>query len=126
MDLSRVIPLVLIGDSMTPGRAHPLFGPATDLFGRSLWKLFEGYENRLERWQHYFELGPNKATLQEVFAEVAKPVLIVIDELMDYAMALSNQDAIGGLPGEQGFLNALADAVDDQPQVALGVRHDPK
>ena len=121
VDLATVVPVVLIGDSMTPGRTHPLFGPATDLFGRFLWLLFEGHENRLERWQHYFRLGPNKGTLQEVFAEAAKPVLIVIDELMDYAMALTNQDAIGGLPGEQGFLNALADAVDDQPQVGLVV-----
>ena len=121
IDLSDTVPVVLIGDSMTPGRTHPLFGPATDLFGRFLWKLFDGYENRIERWQHYFGRGPNKATLQEVFAEIARPVLIVIDELMDYAMALTNQDAIGGLPGEQGFLNALADAVDDQPRVALVV-----
>lgn len=121
LDLSDVVPVVLIGDSMTPGRAHPLFGPATDLFGRLLWLIFDGQENRLERWQHYFGLGPNKATLQEVFAEITRPILIIIDELMDYAMALTNQDAIGGLPGEQGFLSALADAVDDQPQVALVV-----
>ena len=119
LDLSRVIPVVLMGDSMSPGKTDPRFGPATDLFGRFLWLLFDGHPDRMARWQHYTSLGANKATLQAVFAEVTRPVLVIIDELMDYAMALTDQTAIGGLPGEQAFLNALADAVDDQPQVAL-------
>ena len=81
---------------------------------------FDGHPDRMERWQYYTNLGANKATLQAVFDEMApRPVLIIIDELMDYAMALSDQTAIGGLPGEQAFLNALTDAVDDQPRVAL-------
>jgi len=121
LDLSPVVPVMLIGDSMSPGKTDPRFGPARDLFGRLLWLLFDGHADRIGRWQHYVDLGANKATLQAVFAEVARPVLVVIDELMDYAMALTDQTAIGGLPGEQAFLNALADAVDDQPQVALVV-----
>lgn len=119
IDLGQVAPIVLIGDSMSPGKSDPRFGPATDLFGRFLWLLFDGSSDRMGRWQHYMGLGANKATLQAAFAEIARPVLIVIDELMDYAMALTDQSAIGGLPGEQAFLNALADAVDDQPQVGL-------
>ncbi|MBV9161262.1 MAG: DUF499 domain-containing protein [Pseudonocardiales bacterium] len=121
LDLSQVLPVVLIGDSMSPGKTDPRFGPATDLFGRFLWLLFDGHLDRMGRWQHYVNLGANKATLQAVFAEIRRPILIVIDELMDYAMALSDETAIGGLPGEQAFLNALADAVDDQPQVTLVV-----
>jgi len=121
LDLSRVVPVVLIGDSMSPGKIDPRFGPATDLFGRFLWLLFEGHPDRMARWKHYMDLGANKATLQAVFAEVTRPVLVIIDELMDYALALSDQTAIGGLPGEQAFINALADAVDDQPRVALVV-----
>jgi hypothetical protein len=121
LDLSQVVPAVLIGDSMSPGKTDPRFGPATDLFGRLLWQLFDGHPDRMGRWQHYTDLGANKATLQAVFAEAGRPVLIIIDELMDYAMALTDQTAIGGLPGEQAFLNALADAVDDQEQVALVV-----
>jgi hypothetical protein len=120
-DLSEVVPAILIGDSMSPGKTDPRYGPATDLFGRMLWMLFADHSDRMGRWQHYAGLGANKATLQAAFAEVDKPILIVIDELMDYAMALTNQDAIGGLPGEQAFLNALTDAVDDQPRVALVV-----
>ncbi|MFG3556523.1 DUF499 domain-containing protein [Micromonospora sp. NPDC047557] len=121
LDLSEVVPVVLIGDSMSPGKTDPRFGPATDLFGRFLWLLFDGHSDRMGRWKHYIDLGANKTTLQAAFAEVARPVLVVIDELMDYAMALTDQTAIGGLPGEQAFLNALTDAVDDQPQVALVV-----
>ncbi|MFI6496657.1 DUF499 domain-containing protein [Nonomuraea typhae] len=119
LDLSTVVPIVLIGDSMSPGKTDPRFGPATDLFGRFLWLLFDSLSDRMGRWQHYIALGANKATLQAAFAEIDRPVLVIIDELMDYAMMLSDQGAIGGLPGEQAFLNALADAVDDQPHVAL-------
>ena len=121
IDLDGVVPVVLIGDSMSPGKTDPRFGPATDLFGRFLWMLFAASGDRIGRYQHYMDLGANKATLQAVFAEVGRPVLIVIDELMDYAMALTDQTTIGGMPGEQGFLNALTDAVDDQAQVALVV-----
>lgn len=121
IDLSGVIPVILMGDAMSPAKIDPMFGPGTDLFGRFLWLLFAENPNRMERWQHYTALGANKATLQAAFAEVNRPTLIVVDELMDYAMALTDQDAIGSLPGEQAFLNALTDAVDDQPQVALVV-----
>jgi hypothetical protein len=121
LDLDMVIPVILIGDSMSPGKTDPRFGPATDLFGRLLWLMFAGHPDRMGRWRQYVELGANKATLQAAFAEVAQPVLVIIDELMDYAMQLSDETAIGGLPGEQAFLNALTDAVDDQPQVALVV-----
>ncbi len=119
VDLSQVIPVVLTCDSFSPGKKDPRFGPATDLFGRFLWLLLADHPDRMTRWQHYGDLGANKATLQAVFAEVGRPVLLLIDELMDYVMALTDQSAIGGMPGEQAFLNALTDAVDDQPNVAL-------
>lgn len=119
LSLEEVIAVPLLGDSMSPGKTDPRFGPATDMFGRFLWMILDGAPDRLSRWQHYLSLGPNKATLQAVFADVNKPVLIIIDELMDYAMALTDETAIGGLPGEQAFLNALTDAVDDQPGVVL-------
>ena len=64
-------------------------------------------------------LGSNKSALQQAFAEIGKPVLVLVDELMDYVMALTDATQIGGLPGEKAFLNALTDAVDDQPNVAL-------
>ena len=119
VDLSQVISVVLTCDSFSPGKKDPRFGPATDLFGRFLWLLFVDHPDRMGRWQHYSDMGANKASLQAAFAEAGRPVLILIDELMDYVMALTDQSAIGGMPGEQAFLNALTDAVDDQPNVAL-------
>ncbi|WP_439811678.1 DUF499 domain-containing protein [Streptomyces sp. P9-2] len=119
VDLSRVVPVILTCDSMSPGKKDPRFGPATDLFGRFLWLLFADHTDRMGRYQHYTSLGANKSTLQAAFAEVDRPVLVLIDELMDYVMALTDESAIGGMPGEQAFLNALTDAVDDQPSVAL-------
>jgi hypothetical protein len=119
VDLSNVLTVVLTCDAFSPGKSDPLFGPATDLFGRFLWSLFAGHDDRQGRFNHYMARGSNKAALQEAFAEVGRPVLVLIDELMDYAMALTDQSQIGGIPGEQAFLNALTDAVDDQPNVAL-------
>jgi hypothetical protein len=119
IDLSTVVPVVLTCDGFSPGKTDPRFGPATDLFGRFLWLLFAAHPDRMGRYQHYQGRGPNKATLQAAFAEVDRPVLVLIDELMDYVMALTDQSQIGGMPGEQAFLNALTDAVDDQPNVAL-------
>lgn len=119
LDLSDVLPVVLTCDGFSPGKNDARFGPATDLFGRFLWTLFADREDRMERYQHYMGQGANKATLQAAFAEVRRPVLVLVDELMDYVMALTDQTQIGGMPGEQAFLNALTDAVDDQPNVAL-------
>ncbi|MFJ6272281.1 DUF499 domain-containing protein [Pseudarthrobacter oxydans] len=119
IDLTQVIPVVLTCDGFSPGKTDPRFGPATDLFGRFLWLLFANHPDRMGRWRHYMDMGANKVSLQSAFAEVASPVLILIDELMDYAMALSDESAIGSMPGEQAFLNSLTDAVDDQPNVAL-------
>ena len=119
VDLSDVLTVVLTCDAFSPGKTDPMFGPATDLFGRFLWSLFADHDDRTGRFNHYMARGSNKAALQEAFAEVGRPVLVLIDELMDYAMALTDQSQIGGIPGEQAFLNALTDAVDDQPNVAL-------
>lgn len=117
--LDDVLPVVLTCDGFSPGKKDARFGPATDLYGRFLWLLFAGRADQMERWQHYMDLGANKNSLQAAFAEIDRPVLVLIDELMDYVMALTDASAIGGMPGEKAFLNALTDAVDDQPNVAL-------
>jgi hypothetical protein len=93
-----------------------LFGPATDLFGRFLWALFAGDRSQYDL---YAAKGSNKATLEEALVSVGRPVLILLDELMDYAMALSNAGVVDTMPGELAFLNALMDACDDVPSVAL-------
>lgn len=119
VDLSAVLPVVLTCDGFSPGKTDARFGPATDLFGRFLWSLFAGRQDQMDLFQKYQNRGANKASLQEALAEVQRPVLILIDELMDYVMALTDQSQIGGMPGEKAFLNYLTDVVDDQPNVAL-------
>jgi hypothetical protein len=113
---ARVV--VLTADHFSPGKATELFGPAVTLFERFLWALFVG--DRV-RYDACVRKGSNKATLQEALASVGQPVLILLDELMDYAMELSNVGVVDQMPGEQAFLNALMDACDDVPGVAFVV-----
>ncbi len=53
--------------------------------------------------------------MRRALEEAGGPVLVLIDELMDYALMLTQE---GGMAGEQAFLNALFDAVDELPRVA--------
>ena len=118
VDLSNVLIVVLTCDVFDPARVTRCSDRPPICSDASC-----GHSSRARRshWalQPLYESGANKASLQEAFAEAGRPVLVLIDELMDYAMALTDQSQIGGIPGEQAFLNAVTDAVDDQPNVAL-------
>ena len=113
---SRVV--TLTADHFSPGKPTELFGPAVNLFERFLWALFVGDRTQFDA---YVVKGANKATLQEALASIGRPVLILLDELMDYAMELSNAGVVDTMPGEQGFLNALMDACDDVAGVVFVV-----
>jgi hypothetical protein len=118
IDLTGARAVVLSADNMTPGATSPEFGPATSLYERFLWALFSGDKARYH--QHLAE-GPNKAALIRALAAAGGPVLILLDELMDYVMLLSDQAHRDSMPGEKAFLSNLMDAVDDVPQVAFVV-----
>lgn len=118
VELRDVRVVTLTADHFSPGKPSEIFGPAVNLFERFLWGLFDGDR---ARWDRYVAMGPNKATLQQALLEVGRPVLILLDELMDYAMELSDAGSVGAMPGEQAFLNALMDACDDVPRVVLVV-----
>ena len=111
---ARVV--TLTADHFSPGKPTETFGPAVSLFERFLWSLFAGDRTRYDA---AVAEGANKATIQKALSSVDRPVLILLDELMDYAMELSSADAIGMMPAEQAFLNALMDACDDVPRVAF-------
>jgi hypothetical protein len=113
---SRVV--TLTADHFSPGKPTELFGPAVNLFERFLWALFVGDRKKFDA---YVAKGANKATLEEALASIGRPILILLDELMDYAMGLSNVGVVDTMPGEQGFLNALMDACDDVPGVVFVV-----
>ena len=117
-DLTGTQVVTLCADHFSPGKPTENFGPATTLFERFLWGLTSGDRSRYDR---YAAMGVNKQTLQTALAAAGRPVLILLDELMDYAQLLTDKSAIDTLPGEQAFLNALMDACDDVPQVAFVV-----
>src|SRR6266487_5733626 len=118
IDLTGARAVVLSADNMTPGATSPEFGPATNLYERFLWSLFKGDKARYN--QHLAE-GPNKAALARALEDVGGPVLILLDELMDYVMLLSDKQHLASMPGEKAFLSNLMDAVDDVDQVAFVV-----
>ena len=118
LDLSGARVVVLSADNMTPGATSPEFGPATTLYERFLWSLFKGDKALYN--QHRAE-GPNKAALARALEAVGGPVLILLDELMDYVMLLSDKQHLASMPGEKAFLNNLTDAVDEVNQVSFVV-----
>jgi len=116
LDLDGARVVVLSADNMTPGATSPEFGPATTLYERFLWSLFGG--NR-DRYAHHLAEGSNKAALARALEAVQGPVLILLDELMQYALDLADKKHIATMPGEKVFLDSLMDAVDEVPQVAF-------
>ena len=118
IDIAGTRVVSLTADNFSPGKPSETFGPASDLFGRFLWALFA--KNRT-LYDKYLAKGANKETIRDALAEVGGPVLILLDELMDYVMELSDAKVVDSMPGEKAFLNALADASDDVEQVAFVV-----
>lgn len=118
VDLSGTRVVTLTADNFSPGKPSETFGPASDLFGRFLWALFAKDRDLYDK---YLVKGANKETIRDALSEVGGPVLILLDELMDYVMELSDAKVVDTMPGEKAFLNALADACDDVDRVAFVV-----
>lgn len=118
VDLVGTRVVTLTADHFSPGKPTEVFGPATTLFERFLWAVVGGDRTQ---WDALVAQGPNKATLQEALASADGPVLVLLDELMDYVLQLSDESALASMPSEQAFLNALMDACDDVPHVAFVV-----
>ncbi|HTJ68791.1 MAG TPA: DUF499 domain-containing protein [Actinospica sp.] len=118
MDLANTQAVVLTADYFSPGKTTETFGPATSLFERFLWSLTGG---DMDRYRRYVERGPNKGTLQQALGDAGRPVLILLDELMDYVLQLADVSNVDRMPNEKAFLNALLDACDDVPRVVCVV-----
>ncbi|MFF2485146.1 DUF499 domain-containing protein [Microbacterium sp. NPDC058062] len=118
LDVRGTQSVILTADYFSPGKKNEIFGPATTLFERFLWSLTEG---DMDRYKRLVAGGPNKSTLQEALVAANRPVLILLDELMDYVLQLSDGTEVHGMPNEKAFLNALMDACDDVPRVAFVV-----
>lgn len=117
-DLGNPQVVVLPCDNMTPGAAdQTLDGPAVTLFERFLWRLFSGDYTLYDRYRQYWS---DKHKIEEALRAVNKPVLIIIDEVLDY---IGNGLDGAGKPDlvaqDVAFLRALLDAVNDVPHVAM-------
>ena len=114
-DLGSPLCVVLDCDNPEPRVEHD--GPAKTLGERFLWRLFDGAN---KKWIAYKDHTASKAKLAEALTDAGRPVLILVDEIMDYLRWACNK-------GEQlavedmAFLRALLDTVNDVPNCALVV-----
>lgn len=118
-DLGEPQVVVLACDNMTAGKPDPdLDGPAQNLYQRFLWRLVGGDRTLFERYkdQHASKDGIAKALIA-----VNRPVLILVDEVLDYVRQLSTSANADLAVEDMAFLRALCDAVDDVDGVAMVV-----
>lgn len=114
-DLGKPVCVVLDCDNPEPRVEHD--GPAKTLGERFLWRLFDGAN---KKWLAYKDHTASKAKLAEALTDVGRPVLILVDEIMDYLRWASNRDEKLALD-DMAFLRALLDTVNDVPNCALVV-----
>jgi len=117
-DLSSPHVVVLPCDSMTPGAPiQELDGPAKSLYERFLWRLFSKDYTLYERYQPFFS---DKSKIAEALKALNRPVLIIVDEVLDYVgNGLDGANKPELAAQDMAFLRALLDVVNDVPHVAL-------
>jgi hypothetical protein len=117
-DLSRPHVIVLPCDNMTAGAGvQELDGPAVSLYERFLWRLFSKDYALFERYQSFWS---DKHKIAEALRAVNRPVLIIIDEVLDYiGNGLDGTNKPDLAARDMAFLRALLDVVNDVPQVAM-------
>ncbi len=113
-NLNAPLVVVLPCDSMTPGAPdESIDGPARNLYERFLWRLFSKDYEKYERYKPFFN---NKAKMAEALRSLGRPVLILIDEIMNYMGNASDGNSV--LAGQDlEFLRALTDVIDGVPNV---------
>jgi len=117
-DLGRPHLVVLPFDSMTPGAVtQELDGPAVSLYERFLWRLFSKDYSLYER---YLPFWSDKHKISEAIRAVNHPVLIIIDELLNYiGNGLEGANKPDMAAQDMAFLHALLDIANDVPRVAM-------
>lgn len=117
-DLNRPHVVVLPCDNMTPGAGvQDLDGPATNLYERFLWRLVSKDYSLFERYQQFWS---DKHKIAEAIRAVNRPILIIIDEVLDYiGNGLDGANKPELAAQDMAFLRALLDVVNDVPHVAM-------
>lgn len=117
-DLGTPRVVVLPCDNMTPGaRVQEYDGPAESLYERFLWRLFaEDYS----LYKNYVPFWSDKNKIAEAIRAVGHPVLIIIDEVLDYiGNGLDGTNMTQLAAQDMAFLRALLDVVNDVEHVAM-------
>ena len=118
-DLGNPQVVVLACDNMTAGKGVAAYdGPARTLYERFLWRLFGG-DNAL--YLRYKDFNGDKSKIVEALTAIGRPVLILVDEIMDYIRQLSDTEHADLAVRDMAFLRALLDSVNDVPHVAAVV-----
>lgn len=118
-DLGEPQVVVLACDNMTAGQGDVAFdGPAKSLHERFLWRLFGGDNTLFRRYQPYYT---DKNKLAEALTAVGRPVLILVDEILDYIRQLSESANHDLAIRDMAYLKAIFDVVNDVPHVAMVV-----
>ena len=118
-DLGKPQIVVLACDNMTAGHSNPdLDGPGHTLHERFLWRLFSGDYTLYKRYKDHYA---DKAKLAEALVAIHRPVLILVDEILDYVRQLSGSEHKDLAIRDMAFLRALLDTVNDVPNVAMVV-----
>jgi hypothetical protein len=121
-DLNNPHVVVLSCDNMTPGVPDTeQDGPwAYNLYERFLWRLFDGLPDQFERYENFKPHYANKAKIGEAIASLGRPVLIIIDEILNYV-----GDGLEGTGNPQliaqdmAFLRALTETVRTVPNTSM-------
>ncbi|MCY4294037.1 MAG: DUF499 domain-containing protein, partial [Acidimicrobiaceae bacterium] len=113
--LSDPICVVLDCDNTTATAED--FGPASRLGERFLWRLFDADTHRYEAFREHIA---NKAKLAAALSSIGRPVLVLIDEIMDYIRVTAAADPDGSVL-DMAFLRALLDVVNDVANCAAVV-----
>lgn len=118
-DLGDPQVVVLACDNMTAEAPDPhLDGPAQNLYQRFLWRLVNGDRALFER---YKDQHASKDGIAQALIAVNRPVLILVDEILDYVRQLSTSANADLAVEDMAFLRALCDVVDDVDGVAMVV-----
>ena len=116
-DLSDVRVVTLCCDHMTPHAPNgdeDQDGPAHSLWERFLWRLV------CPDYELYYRLchRQDQSGITEALRAVGRPVLILVDEIMDYVRQLDDNRFSASRNQDLAFVRSLMDAVNDVPHVA--------
>ena len=117
-DLGNPHVVVLACDNMTPGAPVQEYdGPAVTLYERFLWRLFSRDYALFERYKPFWS---DKHKIADALRAVNRPVLIIVDEVLDYiGNGLDGANKPDLSAQDMAFLRALLDVVNDVPHVAM-------